>query len=146
MLLAIACVRILPCQHSTTRVTCSTTCIPYPTAAVTVLAWTASEPSCTNGLPGYDGTNSNGSVCCPVRRGGCGGKGCGKFGEAEGFTRHECCINGLLRTKPDCSDSAAPCIMGRNLRYDFELNRKSKSRCWCSQGPKPFVGFLGGDK
>ncbi len=65
---------------------------------------------CSNGLPGYEGTNENGSACCPLGCTACGGLGCSKVGAAAGFDNTACCINGVLNNQPDCSVSgAAPC-------------------------------------
>ncbi|CAM9453682.1 unnamed protein product [Scytosiphon promiscuus] len=67
----------------------------------------AADGTCVNGLPGIDGSNERGDVCCPLACGLCGGIGC-----STGLDNEECCINGVLGSQPDCADSgAAPCIV-----------------------------------
>lgn len=73
-------------------------------------------PTCANDLPGYDGSNDNGDVCCPLGCGSCGGPGCVRFGSEEGLDRFSCCINGILGSQLDCSETGeAPCVVARPL-------------------------------
>jgi len=71
-------------------------------------------PVCAmNDVPGFEGVNDNGIVCCPVECNGCGGAGCGKIGAAAGLDNTACCINGVLQNQPDCPDNGmvAPCVI-----------------------------------
>ena len=70
-------------------------------------------PVCSNGVPGIEGENGNGKVCCPVGCNGCGGTGCGRIGAAAGLNNKDCCINGVLNNQPDCADAdgTAPCVI-----------------------------------
>ncbi|CAN0447149.1 unnamed protein product [Pylaiella littoralis] len=64
-------------------------------------------------IPGIEGSNSNGAVCCPLGCNQCGGSNCPWSGSAAGLTRRQCCINGVLRSggAGDCSVTmTAPCI------------------------------------
>lgn len=64
------------------------------------------------GFSGIEGSNDNGSVCCPVGCGQCGGPGCYSSGVAFGLTNTACCINGVLNSADRCSDTnQAPCII-----------------------------------
>lgn len=49
--------------------------------------------TCSNGVPGIDGSNEVGAVCCPLQCHQCGGIGCGSNRDW-GFGNKECCING----------------------------------------------------
>ncbi|CAM9743359.1 unnamed protein product [Scytosiphon promiscuus] len=61
---------------------------------------------------GIEGTNDSGSVCCPYECGQCGGAGCGDTDEDYGYTNEDCCINGVLRTKPFCYEHGVPpCVI-----------------------------------
>ncbi|CAM9778115.1 unnamed protein product, partial [Scytosiphon promiscuus] len=79
---------------------------PAPTPAPT-LQPVPIEELCVNGIPGIDGSNDVGDVCCPLDCGQCGDDGCGADGRSK-----ECCINGVLNNQPSCSVSGtAPCIV-----------------------------------
>ena len=60
--------------------------------------WTA-QPTCSNGLTGYEASG----VCCPVDCGRCGGGGCGDLGDG-------CCTSDVEDSGIKCSESrSAPC-------------------------------------
>ena len=75
--------------------------------------------TCSNGIPGVEGTSRRGSVaCCPTTclnadgEPECGGPGCRK--RQGGKTT--CCINKINRSGEDCADSNnAPCFIGKRL-------------------------------
>ena len=68
------------------------------------------QPECSNGIIGFEGTNDNGSACCPLGCTKCGGAGCGKIGAAEDLGNEDCCINGVLKNQDLCSATGtAPC-------------------------------------
>eukprot|EP00752_Nemacystus_decipiens_P007692 g6875.t1 len=74
---------------------------PAPTtpAPATPAPTTADDPTCSNGLPGYE-TND---VCCPLSCGECGGVGCSSRGEG-------CCTSDVQESGDLCSVTmAAPC-------------------------------------
>lgn len=69
-------------------------------------------PTCRNGFPGYDASNSNGDVCCPVECGGCAFEGCQTAGEEAGVGNIACCINRIIYYEDDCSETGvAPCVI-----------------------------------
>lgn len=121
---------------------CFPTFPPLPSSLATIGRWCyctlASE--CSNGLEGFEGTNENGSVCCPLGCNQCGGAGCGQSGAGQGYDHTDCCINGVLNSYDGqklCSViPAAPCIMdGLPVRewtmtgVCFHLT--VRSRCCC---------------
>ncbi|CAN0475110.1 unnamed protein product, partial [Ectocarpus sp. 12 AP-2014] len=65
-----------------------------------------------DGPPGIVGGNDDGSVCCPLACGECGGKGCSK-NKPDGLTGDDCCVSGILEHQQRCSDpgATAPCII-----------------------------------
>eukprot|EP00752_Nemacystus_decipiens_P007693 g6876.t1 len=57
------------------------------------------DPTCSNGVPGYEASG----VCCPLSCGECGGVGCSSRGEG-------CCTSGVKESGDLCSVTmAAPC-------------------------------------
>ena len=91
---------VTPAPASPPASTSSPVSTPAPTSA----------DQCSNGVEGVEGSNSRGTVCCPVSCGEkCGGKGCGRRpgGGAS------CCVGGILNApQPLCSEvPTAPCII-----------------------------------
>lgn len=68
-------------------------------------------------IPGIEGSNDNGLVCCPRECNKCGGPNCGTSGAESGLTNKECCVNGVLNNQHPCSGTnGAPCIIdGTNV-------------------------------
>ncbi|CAM9959250.1 unnamed protein product [Scytosiphon promiscuus] len=64
------------------------------------------------GIVAIEGSNDNGSVCCPEKCMQCGGAGCASSGAASGLDNTDCCINGVLANQGSCADSGeAPCVL-----------------------------------
>ena len=83
-----------------------------PTPFLTCQFKTVDGQTCSNGLVGFEGTNDNGSACCPIGCGQCGGAGCGAVGRDEGLDNTDCCINGVLNNQELCSvTGTAPCVI-----------------------------------
>ncbi|CAM9871033.1 unnamed protein product [Scytosiphon promiscuus] len=81
---------------------------------------TISEPedalTCSNGVTGIEGSNDDGTVCCPVECGQCGTSECHQAGLAVDLDNTHCCVTGVLVTKGLCSESeTAPCIIETGL-------------------------------
>ncbi|CAM9871103.1 unnamed protein product, partial [Scytosiphon promiscuus] len=86
-------------------------CGPFDVVDAKHEACTSSHGS-RNDMPGIEGSNDSGSVCCPIECGQCGGDGCHQAGLAVGLDNTHCCVNGVLDNHDLCSDSgAAPCII-----------------------------------
>ena len=67
---------------------------------------------CTDDVVGIVGKNDNGSACCPVGCGQCGGRGCASAGAAEHLDNTDCCVNGVLHNQELCSHTgSAPCVI-----------------------------------
>ena len=89
----------------------STVCTPG-TKGYTCETGSGPDSTGSNGLPGYDGANRFGRVCCPPGCGGCGGKGCRKMGKEFGLGKKDCCIKWIVKKQPDCAESeSAPCVI-----------------------------------
>ena len=80
------------------------------------------QPTCSNGVVGYEGSNDNGIACCPLECTKCGGTGCGTVGAAAGLDSTACCVNGVLNNQELCSVAGeAPC----------EVDGGESCRCVC---------------
>lgn len=72
---------------------------------------------------GIEGSNANGTICCPLACVQCGGTGCSSSGAAAGLNKFQCCISDVLDSAVVCGvDTEAPCIMNGKpypVRFDY---------------------------
>ncbi|CAN0390355.1 unnamed protein product [Pylaiella littoralis] len=112
---AVSCPEGTTCSSGTEGYTCGDGQSPTPSVGSplpVVSTSTVDEPTCSNGLPGYEAFSGENHVCCPVGCNGCGGSNCSKIGKEAGLTRADCCTGGVLSNQVYCSASgAAPCII-----------------------------------
>ncbi|CAN0477411.1 unnamed protein product, partial [Hapterophycus canaliculatus] len=57
---------------------------------------TIADETCSNGVPGIEGSNDEGSVCCPIECGQCGNDGCHQAGLAVELDNTSCCVTGVI--------------------------------------------------
>jgi len=83
-----------------------------PSSNISQVSASAENGTCSSGIPGLEGTNENGTACCPLGCTACGGLECATAGAAAGLGNKSCCINGVLENQPSCSTAgAAPCVI-----------------------------------
>jgi len=116
-----------------------------PTAVESSLTKGALE-TCTNGLPGIDGSSEAGiSVCCPINCGTCGGAGCSSSDRPDS----DCCPNEIIDSDPgDCADTvAAPCVMTgegtRSAAIDLKQAQRQLRQIVVLGGALTEVGVVG---
>eukprot|EP00903_Cladosiphon_okamuranus_P010100 g9565.t1 len=83
----------------------------YDTGAGPCMMVPSKQPTCSNGLPGFEAAG----VCCPLECGSCGGYGCSYLGggPSAGLGKPFCCTATINSEGEFCSDTvSAPCIIG----------------------------------